>query len=405
MSLRRVLVLLLSLGLLLSFYGKLLELNRHLETTAAPAAQPTRLTEVVPRTCCYKGIRCDPLDFYQIFIIQGERPDGRLKLMYAPITDSLLRGLQSREGECGYKTWRMLPPRKQDTFNFSVFNSSGPRPGDVVLFVGTLFSPNFTARCENQWAPNRIFCIWYQVEPRDYPNASRSPGEGVCEVWDYTHGNDPRGRVVRYVPPGFVPAEDTEELNDQMVRKRAQSLKPMSLLWYFIGRLGPERQKCWDHFQTLKYFQKHELKKIPKGGDKGYPPVYTRDDWKKLGRLKNAVFLNFHQACNRSQPLETKPLETVRLAQLLSLGFLVVSEEVNLLDAELYKDTIIIEKHIFDDQRWSPFLQSLLKNRSALVDFQWQSYQLFKQRFAPAALLRSAAVWDGGAAASAGCET
>ena len=34
------------------------------------------------------------------------------------------------------------------------------------------------------------------------------------------------------------------------------------------------------------------------------------------------------------------------------------------------KDTIIIEKHIFDDQRWSPFLQSLLKNRSALVDFQ-----------------------------------
>ena len=117
--------------------------------------------EVVPRTCCYKGIRCDPLDFYQIFIIQGERPDGRLKLMYAPITDSLLRGLQSREGECGYKTWRMLPPRKQDTFNFSVFNSSGPRPGDVVLFVGTLFSPNFTARCENQWAPNRIYCIWH----------------------------------------------------------------------------------------------------------------------------------------------------------------------------------------------------------------------------------------------------
>ena len=63
------------------------------------------------------------------------------------------------------------------------------------------------------------------------------------------------------------------------------------------------------------------------------------EDWRNLGRnLKNVIFLNIHQACNRDQPLETKPLETVRLAQLLSLGFTVISEEANSLDSELYKD-------------------------------------------------------------------
>ena len=223
-------------------------------------------------------------------------------------------------------------------------------------------------RCRTEMAPNHTYCIWYQVEPREWPNASFSPKEGVCEVWEYTRGNDPLAPLVRYVPPGFLPTEETEEANDQLVSWRAQTLNPKTVQWYFIGRLGPLRQVCWEQLQSLRYFKKHELKKIPQGGVKGYPKVYTVEDWRKLGRLKNAIFLNFHQACNRPQPLETKPLETVRIAQLLSLGFLVVSEEVNSVDQALYEDIVFIEKEIFNEKNWSPTLLRLLANKSALVE-------------------------------------
>eukprot|EP00913_Durusdinium_trenchii_P010204 g9565.t1 len=239
--------------------------------------------------------------------MQSERPDGRLKLMYAPITQSLVLGLQSREEECGYKTFKVLPETRRDIFQYPV----PPKSGDVIIYVGTLNSSTFMDRCRTQMAPNRTYCIWYQVEPREWPKASPTGRSGVCEVWEYTRGNDPSLGVplVRYVPPGFMPTEATEEQNDRLVQWRARSLNPKSLQWYFIGRLGPLRQVCWDQLQELKYFKKHELKKIPQGGAKGYPKVYTVEDWRKLGRLKNAAFLNFHQACNRPQPLETKPLE------------------------------------------------------------------------------------------------
>lgn len=343
-------------------------------------------------TCCHKGIRCDGLEPYKIFVMQSERPDGRLKLMYAPITNSLMQGLQSREQECGYHTVLVLPPTRQEIFQYP----EPPGRGDVVIYVGTLNSSTFMERCRNEMGPNGTYCIWYQVEPREWPNESLSPSEGVCEVWEYTRGNTPRAPLVRYVPPGFVPVEETLEANDQLVKWRVKTVNPSTLRWFFIGRLGPIRQICWDRLRSLKYFKHHELQRIPQGGPKRYEKVYTVEDWRKLGRLKNAVFINFHQACNREQPLETKPLETVRIAQLLSLGFLVVSEEVNSIDQRLYQDIVLTEKDFLNDKRWSPYLLALLENKSAMVEWQLRAYELFKQRFRPSKILHDAHVWDGG---------
>lgn len=50
------------------------------------------LLKATGSSCCFKGIRCDQADPYNIFVMQSERPDGRLKLMYAPITQSLVLG-------------------------------------------------------------------------------------------------------------------------------------------------------------------------------------------------------------------------------------------------------------------------------------------------------------------------
>ncbi|CAK9039593.1 Uncharacterized protein SCF082_LOCUS23177 [Durusdinium trenchii] len=393
-----------SVGLLLSISGKVLEMVRSLreERGEEDGSVSDLSSEATGSSCCFKGIRCDQADPYNIFVMQSERPDGRLKLMYAPITQSLVLGLQSREEECGYKTFKVLPETRRDIFQYPV----PPKSGDVIIYVGTLNSSTFMDRCRTQMAPNRTYCIWYQVEPREWPKASPTGRSGVCEVWEYTRGNDPSLGVplVRYVPPGFMPTEATEEQNDRLVQWRARSLNPKSLQWYFIGRLGPLRQVCWDQLQELKYFKKHELKKIPQGGAKGYPKVYTVEDWRKLGRLKNAAFLNFHQACNRPQPLETKPLETVRVAQLLSLGFLVVSEEVNSIDKALYEQIVLVEKDLFHEKNWSPFFWRLLQNKTALVDWQLRAYDLFKQRFRPSKLLHDAQVWDGGVPSRSTCD-
>jgi len=404
-SLRRLLVYLVSGALALSICGNLFEVNRHLWSHESPSepVKPSHIAGNHPPLCCdLQGIRCDPDDSYKIFVMQSERRDGRLKLMYAPITHSLFTGLQSREEECGYKTIKVLPETKNDIFQYPI----PPKAGDVVIYVGTLNSSTFMQRCQREMIPKKTYCIWYQVEPREWPNASMSPLEGsVCEVWEYTRGNDPQAPLVRYVPPGFLPTEASEEANDQLVRQRVQTLNPATLQWFFIGRLGPIRQKCWDELQTFKYFRKHELKKIPQGGAKGYPKVYTAEDWRNLGRnLKNAIFLNIHQACNRDQPLQTKPLETVRVAQLLSLGYLVVSEEVNSIDKELYENIVLVEKDIFHERKWSPYLLGLLQNKSALVDWQLSAYNLFKQKFRPSKLLHDARVWDGGVVAHGHCQ-
>ena len=258
---------------------------------------------------------------------------------------------------------------------------------------------------EGKWFPTRPIAFGTRWSPASGPmNLCLLRKVPCVEVWEYTRGNDPRAPLVRYVPPGFLPTEPDEALNDQLVERRAQSLNPATLQWYFIGRLGPIRQECWDRLQSLKYFHKHELKKIPQGGAKGYPKVYTVEDWRNLGRnLKNVVFLNIHQACNRDQPVETRPLETVRVAQLLSLGFIVISEEVNNLDKELYKNIVLVEKNLFHEKKWSPSLVRLLHNKSALVEWQLAAYNRFKQEFRPSKLLHDARVWDGGVQMRSSC--
>ena len=229
------------------------------------------------RTCCFKGIRCDPDDSYNIFVIQSERKDGRLKLMYAPITQSLVTGLQSREEKCGYTTIKVLPETKSDIFKYPVM----PRSGDVIIYVGTLNSTTFMNRCRTQMIPNKTYCIWYQVEPREWPNASLSPLEdSVCEVWEYTRGNTPKAPLVRYVPPGFFPRKRMKQL---MISWWWGELK----VWILphcsstlFGRLGPIRQKCWDNCSPWNISGNMNWKKFLKG----VPRVIQRSiPWKTGG--------------------------------------------------------------------------------------------------------------------------
>ena len=146
------------------------------------------------------------------------------------------------------------------------------------------------------------------------------------------------------------------------------------------------------------------LKRFLKEVQKATQSLHRRRLEKFGSELEECDILNIHQACNRDQPLQTKPLETVRVAQLLSLGYLVVSEEVNSIDKELYENIVLVEKDIFHERKWSPYLVGLLQNKSALVDWQLSAYNLFKEKFRPSKLLHDARVWDGGVVAHGHCQ-
>eukprot|EP00913_Durusdinium_trenchii_P030971 g29008.t1 len=166
---------------------------------------------------------------YKILITQGERKVSKQKLswMYRNVRETLLEGLRSREEECGYKT-----------------------------FVHSLFKEgrgDFVQLCRRTFARRKVYCIEMFLEPAPKP----SLGQGVCEIWTYSHGNlwmlgvwsfpaasqlwnraagalvEPP--LVRFVPPGFVVKEESV----------AKSYEASELHWGFIGAVGGMQRSWW----------------------------------------------------------------------------------------------------------------------------------------------------------------
>ena len=252
-----------------------------------------------------------------------------LKLMYAPITQSLVTGLQSREEECGYTTIKVLPETKSDIFKvpcdaqirwchhlrwyfeFHDFHEPLPNTDDSQQNLLHLVSGGTQESGPmHRYLHWRIQCVKFGSTPGE--TLQRRP-------WYATFR------------PGFFPPKRMKQLMISLVDEESSKYESchtaVVLYWVDLARFGRNvgiNCSPWNISGNMSW------KKIPQGGAKGYPKVYTMEDWRNLGRnLKNVIFLNIHQACNRDQPLETKPLETVRLAQLLSLGFTVISEEAN----------------------------------------------------------------------------
>ena len=88
----------------------------------------------------------------------------------------------------------------------------------------------------------------------------------------------------------------------------------------FVGGLNDHRSKCWRHIRRVKYFERCINKW-----------VWSLSDWQKLAKQTGVIYLNMHRYCNDSSVYvhAPRPLETVRMSQLLSVGGVVLSEEIN----------------------------------------------------------------------------
>ena len=96
----------------------------------------------------------------------------------------------------------------------------------------------------------------------------------------------------------------------------------------------------------------------------------------------------YHQRCGDAKA----PLESFRLSQILSFGGLVVAEDSDGEDVALFEDIIRVEKKFYGD--WSKETRQLLADGDALAAYKRRAFDLYRQRFAPEALLRRVDAWN-----------
>jgi len=295
------------------------------------------------------------------------------------MSDAVIQGLRSRKDRCRYEVLD-VNIRYHRRYSGKVVR------GDVWIHVGYKKEEVFYELCKEKFAPLKVYCIFFNSEPRNV-----TAPEGVCEIWDYTHANQPIAPVVRYLPPGFVPVYRQVWENDLAVQKRSEGCKKSELELFFLGNVSKfQRKRCWNHLQRLPALQHLTFTSTANG-------VRSLSAMRKLGLRRNTIFLNMHPLCNESagSSYPSEQLETVRLSVLLSFGALVISEPADPVDMQLYQDIVIFEKNLFRAfSTWSPDLQELLGNCNKIREFQLQAYELFKQRFDPGLLLENAGILE-----------
>ena len=356
---------------------------------------------ILPK-CGYPGIRCSSKSGYQIYVSVKD-------YIYQHMASTVAEGLRSRSGLCGYEVFEARIVDLLSTLLDKL------KEGDVWIHVGRGDEELFFRRCKGSFASRKVYCILYNSEPR---NLEAPPG--VCEIWDYTHGNQPIAPVVRYLPPGFVPFYNIPHKSDHAVKKRktskyksskelAQDLIPKKstagcveskLELFFLGNASKSlRLHCWKHLTELPELQRLYFKSMDRG-------IRDTENLEKLAKRPNKIYLNMHPLCNQSNgsSYPSERLETVRLSVLLSFGALVISEPANAVDMQLYQDIVIFEKNLFRAfSTWSLDLQELLGNCTKIREFQLQAYESFKKRFHPGWLLENAGILSEKVACSPHC--
>ena len=117
--------------------------------------------------------------------------------------------------------------------------------------------------------------------------------------------------------------------------------------------------------------------------------AWSDDEWARVARERQtSAFLTYHQRCGDAKA----PLESFRLSQILSFGGLVVAEDSDGEDVALFEDIIRVEKKFYGD--WSKETRQLLADGDALAAYKRRAFDLYRQRFAPEALLRRVDAWN-----------
>ena len=140
--------------------------------------------------------------------------------VFKPMWATVYQGLKTRDAECGYRVILMTAKRSTENMRYP----QEPEAGDVIVLVGHESQTRFLEDCRSRFAPSEVYCIFYSSEHEIHYRANYTL-PGLCEVWEYTRANVPEARVVRYIPPGFLPVASSEGENDKIVRENVAALQ------------------------------------------------------------------------------------------------------------------------------------------------------------------------------------
>ena len=189
------------------------------------------------------------------------------------MVSTAVAGLKQRQAECGYEVKRVVErviKHGRHGRLKSVIYPGKFHAGDVWIHVGKWLQADFFRHCQDL-ALKQVYCILYQSDPWDV-----TAGPGVCEIWEYTHGNSPKAPVVRILPAGFLPIWGHEQ-NDHEAMKRLSESNVRKLEWVFMGHIDKgNRSKCWNHLKNMPELSHMTFTNHIRG--------FTQADWKNLAR-------------------------------------------------------------------------------------------------------------------------
>lgn len=374
------------------------------ESTAGPAVQVPLGSSADHRLPSFKALA--HLDVAKAAVRLPHRPrltiyyggKASLAFMYAPLIQTLTAGFVSKGVVVTVGNTTTKGPQLEHFLDMMRSLNSQ----DMFVWVGQSMHDRVQWR---EMRANGVYTVYYQTEPLDANRGCKWPMPGLegmygadhknqaipkmpapmHELWDYSLWNlfvcypyvRTTNLIMRHVPPGFMPATAAAAARSaRHPRQLSLSLSPATKLSaatmpsmrpaYFLGGATlKDRAACLKPMHKLvvavnNVWDDHALARLADGGS------------------APSIFLNLHQRCSQSGYIQ--PLETFRLAQLLSVGGTVISQHSYLMDEHLYRDIVTFAAL---GELPGVLLSRMRMEQHNLTESARARSQLYRQRFAP----------------------
>ena len=234
-------------------------------------------------------------NYYEnIYIIQYERTDKKLKFMYLPFLETCNSICKKFYKFSNYK------------YLYDEYNLDKLKKGDLLIFIGPLNIPNFI-----KLKKRGIYTILFWTESRKIESSSNEIWTPIKEIYNIIPKKE--NQIVKYIP--FV---CIKKKNFADYKKKNNNMKLI-----FLGSIITKTRVKQKKFLTkLKFFKNHT-------------DIWSEKSYNYLIENTSNIFYN----CNQNNILPT-----ARISKLLNSKCIIISEYSNSIDDEIYKDCVIFCK-------------------------------------------------------------